>query len=230
MAELGNLILGKSVLSGVGGGNTLGSCVLGSMVLGGSTPEVEPRSETAVRMMEYLPQYWHEIEEMLQLLNTEGIEFDNLDTSSELILTDAFIMTASEKRIAQWEKWLKLPPTGTLDDRRLAVMRYFSVISKLSESAIKTMVATLYNDARAYVRFDDSEIKITIVPLPEHQMDELDFSLVSEQLYYRKPCHIGTNVERSFSTWGDVRDGRLRTWAEFRNLSSWEEVLMYIPR
>lgn len=185
---------------------------------------------TAERMMSYLPEYWHEIREMQEILRVEGIEFDRLDKSVQKLMLDAFIDTASESRIAEWEKWLKLPPTGTLEERRMAVMRYFSVISKLNDQAIKVMVSQLYNGARAYNQFDDSEIKITVVPLPEHFMDELDFSLLLGQLETRKPCHIGVSVERAYSSWRDIKDN-FTSWRDVKDkLKSWEEVLMYIPK
>ena len=171
-----------------------------------------------------------EIEEMKQILKSEAIEFDELHGVIQRVLVDAFITTATEERIAEWEKWLKLPPTGTLEERRMAVLRYFSVISKLNDQAIKTLVAQLYNGARAFSQFEDSEIKITVVPLPERFMDELDFSLLLDQLYYRKPCHIGASVERAYSTWQDINDNH-ETWGTVKSkFKNWEEVLMYIPR
>ncbi len=183
------------------------------------------------KMMEYLPQYWHDIEEMKQILHTEGIEFDSLSNELKLVLNDAFIMSSSEERVRQWEKALKLAPIGTLHDRRVAILQYFATNLKLSSEVIKSLVASIYDDARSHVYFEDSEIKVLIIPLPEHATDELDFSLLMRQLEVRKPCHIGVSVERFISSWQDVRDGRLRTWGDFKtNLKTWDDVLTYIPR
>lgn len=230
VAKLGVAVLGEMSLSTEGGtgGAVLGSAVLGEITLGSSGTDTT--FATSERMMSYLPTYWHENEEMKQILRSQGIELDSITTKGARILIDAFIATASEERIREWEKWLKLPPTGTLEVRRMTVMRYFSVIAKLNEQAIKMLVASLYNNARAVCKFDDSEIKIVVVPLPEHQTDELDFSIILEQLEHRKPCHIGVAVERAVSNWGDIRDGRLRSWADIRTMKDWDEVIMYIPR
>lgn len=182
------------------------------------------------RMLNYLPAYWQVIEEMKRILYAEGIELDGISETSERIMLDAFIMTASESRIAEWEKWLNLPPTGTLEERRWTVLQYFAVISKLTDQSIKTLVASLYNGARAVNRFEDSTIKIIVVPLPEHFMDEFDFSLLHKQLSTRKPCHIGVTAERGFSDWGDVKEN-FNSWGNVKSkFKTWEEVLMYIPR
>ena len=185
---------------------------------------------SAERMMSYLPEYWHPIEEMKRIFEVMGVEFDDLSEDSQRILLDAFIMSASESRIVEWEKWLKLAPTGTLEQRRLSVLQRFSVISKLTDRSIKSLVASLYNNARALTQFEDSTIKITVVPLPENFTDELDFTALLEQLNTRKPCHLGVIAERGYSDWGDVAEN-FNSWASVKNeFKNWEEVLMYIPR
>lgn len=183
---------------------------------------------SAKRMMEYLPPYWHEYDEMQQILKNQGLELDDLDEESELILTDAFIMTMGESRIEEWEKWLGLPPTGTLTDRRLAILSYFSVISKLTREAIEALTAQLYNGARAIVQFKDSVLKITIKPLPEHDTEEIDFSLLSNQLNKRKPCHISFTIDRYIGNWGEVNKG-FQTWGAVKGLrQNWQEVYDFI--
>ena len=134
---------------------------------------------------EKIPQYWHDIEEMKQILHTNGIEFESLRGELKTVLLDAFIMSSSEKRVTQWEKALKLAPIGTLHDRRVAILQYFAINLKLNSEVIKSLVSSIYNGARAHVSFDDSEIKILIVPLPEYASEELDLSLLMKQLEVR---------------------------------------------
>lgn len=183
----------------------------------------------AKEMMEYLPIYWHENEEMKRVLHAQSVELDDLHGEAFIILNDAFLMKMGESRIAEWEKWLTLPPNGSLEDRRLRIMQYFGVISKLNEEAIKVLVATLHDDARAKVQIFDSDIKITVVPLPEHYLDELDFTKLIEQLSIRKPCHLGLSVERGYSVWNDVKT-TIQTWGDVKNnFKNWEGVFLYIP-
>ena len=183
---------------------------------------------SAARMMEYLPPYWHEYAEMKAIVQSEGAEIDKLDRQSECILTDAFIMTMTESRIKEWEKWLGLPPTGTLEDRRLAILNYFAVISKLTKESIQVLVAQLYKGARAIVRFKDSTIKITIKPLPEHDTEAIDFEILLKQLERRKPCHIDLYADRYISTWNEIKLG-FSTWGAVKGLrKTWGGVYDFI--
>lgn len=183
---------------------------------------------SAKRMMEYLPPYWYEYTEMQQILKNEGAEIDTLDDESEFILTDAFLYTMTERRIEEWEEWLGLPPTGTLEDRRMAILNYFAVISKLTRESIQVLVSQLYQGARAIVRFKDSTIKITIKPLPEHDTEEIGFQILIDQLNPRKPTHIPLYVDRYISTWGEVNRG-FSSWGNMKNRrTDWQAVYDFI--
>lgn len=183
---------------------------------------------SAKRMMEYLPPFWHEYAEMQQILQNEGLELDDLDDSSNCILNDAFILTMGESRIEEWEAWLKLPPNGTLDDRRMAILSYFAVIAKMTRESIEVLVASLYSNARAEVIFKNSTISITIKPLPNHDSDELDFQRLLDQLKLRKPCHITLFTERWYCTWGDIKNG-FNSWQALKDdRTNWQHVIEFI--
>ena len=180
------------------------------------------------RMMGYLPPYWQESAEMKQILKTEGAEIDTLHERTKCIYLDAFIMSAGEARIAEWEKWLKLPPSGTLEERRRRILSYFQVFVKLNEGSIKTLVAVIYNGARAKVAFVDGEIKIVVVPLPENYLDT-DTTLLISQLESKKPCHIGVSAKRFQCTWGDI-NREFKTWAEAKaKRPTWRDILLHVP-
>ena len=179
-------------------------------------------------MMEYLPPFWHEYAEMQQILQNEGLELDDLDEDSECILNDAFILTMGESRIEEWEAWLKLPPNGTLQDRRMAILSYFAVISKMTRESIQTLVRSLYSEARSEVVFKNSTITITIKPLPDHDSDELDFQRLLDQLELRKPCHITLFTKRWYCTWGDIKNG-FNTWQALKDdRKNWQHVVEFI--
>ncbi len=180
------------------------------------------------RMMGYLPPYWHESAEMQQILHTQGVELDTLKEKIQGIYNDAFIMLAGESRIAEWEKWLGLPPVGTLDERRRKVLSYFQVFVKLNEGVIKTLTATIYRGARAKVKFLDGTIRIVVIPLPENYTDT-DTSLLVTQLEPKKPCHIGIDAKRFQCTWGDINSS-FATWANaMAARPTWRDILLHIP-
>lgn len=183
---------------------------------------------SAKRMMEYLPPFWHEYAEMQQILQNEGLELDDLNEDSECILNDAFILTMGESRIEEWEAWLKLPPNGTLQDRRMTILSYFAVISKMTRESIQTLVRSLYSEARSEVVFKNSTITITIKPLPDHDSDELDFQRLLDQLKLRKPCHITLFTKRWYCTWGDIKNG-FNTWQALKDdRANWQHVIEFI--
>lgn len=183
---------------------------------------------TAERMMSYLPMFWHENLEMQQILQSQGFEIDGVDDKGNFIFSESYIMTCSESRLEEWEKWLKIIPNGSVEDRRLTVLAYFSVIAKLSRTSIKSLVSVLYNGARADVLLRNSTIKVIISPLPEHFDDDLDLSKLLKQLESRKPCHLGVSAERFYTTWGDIRLG-FNDWSLLKtDLSNWEKVILYI--
>lgn len=183
---------------------------------------------SAKRMMGYLPNYWHEYEEMQQILKSQGAELDDLDEESNCLLNDAFILTMGESRIAEWESWLKLPPNGTLQDRRMAILSYFAVISKMTRESIQTLVASLYNNARATVVFKNSTIAIKIKPVADHYGDELDFQRLLDQLEKRKPCHITLLTQRWMCSWRDVMNGHT-SWRDVMNdHETWRDLMLWI--
>lgn len=181
----------------------------------------------AKEMMGDLPPYWHENEEMQLILNAQSIPLDKLHQEALIILQDAYLSTMSESRISEWEKWLKLEPIGTVEERRTRILRYFGVIVKLNEESIKTLVARFCNNANARVKFKDGEIKIIVIPLPENFMDELDFSILEAEIAIRKPQHLGVNIERYIATWGEIAED-FDTWGSLKTYQNWNEILMYI--
>lgn len=141
------------------------------------------------RMRDYLPLYWHEYKEMIELLKSQGFEIEYLNKDASYILVDAFILDMREERIIEWERWLKLPPNGTLDDRRLAILNYFAVASKMSRESIQAVVAAMYDGAKADVFFKDSTIHVIIKPPAG---------------YIETPAITWNELKNSYDEWGDI--------------------------
>lgn len=179
-------------------------------------------------MLNYLPPYWHENEEMRQILSVHEYELNEALTKSEIIIQDAFILTMSEDRVKQWEKALGLPPNGTLEERRMAVLGYFSVIAKLTEESIKAMAVRLYDGARAKITFEDSTIKVKVIPLPKNYETQITFPLLRDWIYEKKPCHIALEVERYYTSWGEVKDN-FTSWGKVVLQKTWQDIILFIP-
>lgn len=149
------------------------------------------------RMMGYLPAYWHEYLEMKRLLKAYSLELDELDAEHANILVDCFILEMRKERLEEWERWLKLPPEGTLQDRRLAVLGYFFNGVKMSRESIQTLVAQMYNGARAQVEFYNSTIWIKIGLLPEY----------ADSLF-----NYWATINEKYETWGEFLADQKHGW------------------
>lgn len=202
------------------------------------------------RMRDYLPLYWHEYKEMIELLKTQGLEIENLNKDSSYILVDSFILEMREERIFEWERRLKLPPNGTLMDRRLAILNYFAVMSKMSRESIQAVVAAMYDGAKAQVYFKDSTIHVVVKPAAGHADefvcswqdimnafetwgDLLDsgeqwashglYDKLYKYLWIRKPTHLKLLIGRFKPDWSEVTFAK--NWGVIKNnANSWGEL------
>lgn len=87
------------------------------------------------KLIDYLPAYMQEYEEMATIMEVEQPEVDSLWTATEAALMDQFVMDATEYGVSRWEKILKVSPKGTdtLDERK------FRIIAMLNQQLPYTM-------------------------------------------------------------------------------------------
>ena len=76
------------------------------------------------KLIDYLPAYMREYEEIATLTDAEQPEVDKLWTATENALADQFIVDATEYGISRWETILKVLPkaTDTLDERKFRII------------------------------------------------------------------------------------------------------------
>ena len=79
-------------------------------------------------LMGYLPEYYHDIKEMVELMETEDVELEALTAAVEQLLKDQFVETASEQAIKRREQMLgiRADPLETLDFRRKRLINRYS--------------------------------------------------------------------------------------------------------
>ena len=85
-------------------------------------------------LIEYLPEYLHEYNELKQIMNTEQVEFSLAWKAIKDVFLDQFISTATKNGVERWERILKIRPknTDTLDERR------FRILTRLNEQLLYT--------------------------------------------------------------------------------------------
>lgn len=119
-------------------------------------------SIAAQRMLGYLPEFLRTAREIKAILESEGHEIDRLSDNIQLIINDAYIMSASESRIQQWEQKLKIVPAGTLEQRKQFILAVLRGQGKLNETKIKSVV-NAFTGGEAIVTFTNSTIDIKIL-------------------------------------------------------------------
>lgn len=179
-----------------------------------------------IELMKYLPQYWHENAEMQQIQKkTLNYLLFNLQYSSNIITTEAFIGTANNERLSEWERDLGIIPAETIEERRENILAFFKRKGKLNEQIIKEMVDYRYTGATCDVSIENSAIKIIIYPAHE---EDVNFDKIYNDLYWKKPAHLGFGYSRYYCTWGDIKDN-FNTWNDVKNKGSWNSIKLYLP-
>lgn len=202
-------------------------------VIGSDDPElgkllqliVQGKSIAGQRMLEYLPAFLQEVREIQAILESEGHEIDRLRDNIKLVINDAYILTASESRIEEWERRLKIKPIGTLNQRKQFLLATFRGQGKLNGSKIKTVV-NAFTGGDAIVTFENSVLDIKI--LPPDNGDIYLFPDVERALKPRVPTHLELSVRRWYSTWSDIKQN-FADWATVAESGSWQTIKNYIP-
>ncbi|PPQ49137.1 phage portal protein [Paenibacillus peoriae] len=107
------------------------------------------------KLMSYLPDYYQEIEEFVQIMDAEDIEFDKLNAA----IVDTFRQFHPETAtwgIKYWEKDLKIVsmPSKPIEQRRSVVISKMRGSGKVSASMIKNVADS----------YDRGEVDVTVFP------------------------------------------------------------------
>ncbi|WP_226000883.1 YmfQ family protein [Paenibacillus sp. BJ-4] len=107
------------------------------------------------KLMSYLPDYYQEIEEFVQIMDAEDIEFDKLNAA----IVDTFSQFHPETAtwgIKYWEKDLKIVsmPSKPIEQRRSVVISKMRGSGKVSASMIKNVADS----------YDRGEVDVTVYP------------------------------------------------------------------
>lgn len=177
-------------------------------------------------LMHYLPIYWHPNLEMIQI-QKKSLNYlvYNLNDKSNIITTDAYINTANNSRLSEWEWDLEIEKADDIETRRENILAFFHGKGKLNEEKIKSIVYFYYG-TNCDVSIKDSNIHILIYPLNEN---DIDYSKVERDLYKKKPAHLGIWCDRYYYTWGEVKVD-YNNWGDMLSQrETWGKLKNYLP-
>lgn len=174
-------------------------------------------------MKSYVPDYLKEAQSYKVILEAEGPELDNIETSLDDVLKQLYVETATEEGLTRWEEFVGLSSYAgkPLDQRRSRI------ISKLRGMGTVT-VAMIQNVAESYVYGH-----VTVTEHPETYSFTIKFvdpygippnlDDVKAAIEEIKPAHLGVVYEFSYMTW-DEFDAYNKTWDQWDALNlTWDE-------
>ena len=179
------------------------------------------------RFNTYYPQVIQSIEEFKAIANAEYPEFEDMEQAKNRVTDDAYLVTMSEERIAQWEHILGIVPIGgsSVEDRRGTVTARIRGQGKLNTDTINRIV-NAFTGGTATAWLADSVLHVEVTP-PKDNRQYL-FANIEQELRNKTPAHLGLNVYRNYYLWGEAK-ADFATWADLKEaFDTWEDVLLYI--
>lgn len=186
------------------------------------------------QMLNYYPEVIKAIREFQVMMETESIEVEEMHQKLTQLLSDAYVSTASETRISQWEQFLGITPLEQGDDsldtwladRRETVLARLYSSPKLNSQSIADIVK-IFTGGNANSWFKDGTIYVEITPPPENK--SYKFANVEQELKHKVPAHLGFQVSRNYYTWEEV-NSKFKTWQEVKDeFDTWNDVYVFVP-
>lgn len=178
------------------------------------------------RMLEYYPMVIQNILEFRAIIDGESPEIEMAKAGVDRVISDSYLTTMSEERVAQWEKLLGIQPRvdATVDNRRDTIIARIRGQGKLNTETINLIVNT-FTGGTAKSRVANSTLYVEITPPPESK--QYIFEDVEREIARKLPAHLGLVIDRKYATWSQFSSG---TWQNvLNNQKTWDNVLLYIP-
>ncbi len=179
------------------------------------------------RLIDYYPEVIKSIVEFQAINRSVGYEIDYLQSGLTSVMLNAYFSTMNERRVLQWEKVLNITPLkeSTLADRRATINARIRGQGKLNSELISIIVNT-FTGGTAKSWITDSVLNVEITPPKANK--QFRFENIEQELAKKVPAHLGLNVRRNYSTWGDVKNYSSDFHHVSQNFFRWRDVLYLI--
>lgn len=176
-------------------------------------------------LIKYLPDFLKNIEDYKELFNSLDIEINFLNDNIEYIINQSNILQADEKRIEEWEDFLRITQQGDLYQRKLFIIATLTSVGKLNKTKIEEIVNIYTNGGGAIVNFTNSTIIVKVKPPAGSEI--FLFTDIERTLINLKPAHLGLSVIRYYCFWQDVKNN-FNNWQDVKNnFNTWQDVKNY---
>lgn len=186
------------------------------------------------QMLNYYPEVIKAIREFQWLIATQSLEVEEMHRELTKLLENAYIDTADETRLAEWESFLGIVPLEQgdddletwLSDRRATILARLYKTQKLNTASIADIVS-IFTGGTAISYFKDGTVYVIITPPKDNK--QYKFENVERELRKKIPAHLMFQCDRNYYTWLQTKNS-CETWEDVKNnFATWEEVLLYVP-
>lgn len=184
-------------------------------------------------MLNYYPEIIKSIKEFQLLIKTQSLQVEEMHEELTKILSNAYIDTADESKIAQWEQFLGITPLPQgsddletyLSDRRETILARLYKVEKLNTKSIADIVK-IFTGGETTSYFKDGTIHVCILPPKDNK--QFKFANVERELSKKVPAHLMFQVTRNYYSWLQTKN-TYTTWSDVNNsFPNWGEVLLNI--
>jgi len=183
------------------------------------------------QMLNYYPEFIKAIREFQVLIKTQSAEIDDIHKELDKILANAYVETADEDKILEWEQLLGINPLPQgedtyetwLQDRREVILARLFTMPKLNSEGIADLVNIFTNgDAKSF--FKDGVIHIFVYPPRGNK--QYKFENIEQEISKKIPTHLTFEIKRAYRTWGQISVENTYWDTVHAGFENWEDVLL----
>ena len=187
------------------------------------TTIVDTGTLAGTKMIGWYPTTVVAVDALRAVNDVVGHELDNARARGALLNNNAFLFWMDESRLAEWENALEIdvPENSTVEERRNVIIAKIRGQNKFNVSNIKSIVKT-FTGGDAEVTVADGVISVKVLPPNNGQL--YNQSALVWELKNKIPAHMQLNIERYYSTWGDVKNNET-SWQSIRSgYTNWDTL------
>lgn len=160
----------------------------------------------------HLPDFWADIYEVAQLLDTDAEELLLLDQYVESLVNNLYVMT-SDRSLPKWERAFGITPgiNDTVEQRRERIQSKLRLQGTVTKESIAN-VAAAFSGGDVTVTETPASASVTIKFTGTFGIPQ-DLASLSANLREMLPAHLAFAYAYTYMTWAQV-DARNRTWAQ----------------
>lgn len=182
------------------------------------------------QMLNYYPEIIKAIREFQALIKTQSIQIEDIHYELVKLLANAYISTADEATITNWEQMLNITPSSQgdtddetyLQDRRDVILARIYNVTKLNTKSIANVVK-IFTGGTAISYFKDSTIHVLITPPKNNK--QFNIRGVEQELRKKIPAHLMLRIDKNYYIW-EQHKNTYDTWGDVKStFNTWEDVL-----